>query len=120
MERDKALAQALYQQKSVDKSIPRHLFAAIARRNTCHHAHLRRTNSLWSCLRLGPDRILRRSAFDLVGWEVVVLKDAFRPEFAEMVYQELAAKDVPWSLNEAYFNDGYHHHHHNASHHHHH
>ena len=50
----------------------------------------------------------------LQNGEVVILRDAFRPEFAEMVYQELAAKDVPWSLNEAYFNDGYHHHHHNV------
>ena len=75
MERDKALTQALYQQKSVDKGIPRHLFAAATRRNTCHHAHLCRTYSLWSSLRLGPDRSLPRSVFDLVGWEVVALKE---------------------------------------------
>ena len=38
--------------------------------------------------------------------DVVVLRDAFRPEFAEMVYQELSDKHVAWELNEAYFPDG--------------
>ena len=46
--------------------------------------------------------------------EVVVLKEAFRPEFAEMVYSELSAKTVEWELNEAYFPDGYAHRHHNV------
>ena len=46
--------------------------------------------------------------------EVVVLRDAFRPEFAAMVHAELSHSKVPWSLNEAYFADGYHHHHHNV------
>ena len=46
--------------------------------------------------------------------EVVVLRDAFRPEFAEMVHAELSAKDMPWELNEDYFEDGYHHRHHNV------
>lgn len=45
--------------------------------------------------------------------EVVVLRDAFRPEFAEMVHAELSAKSAAWELNEAYFPDGYHHRHHN-------
>jgi len=46
--------------------------------------------------------------------DVVVLRDAFRPEFAEMMYSELAAKSVSWELNEAYFPDGYGHRHHNV------
>jgi len=43
-----------------------------------------------------------------------VLRDAFRPEFAEMVYSELSSKDVAWELNEAYFPDGYGHRHNNV------
>ena len=50
----------------------------------------------------------------LKAGEVVVLQDAFRPEFAEMVHAELSSKNVPWELNEAYFPDGYHHRHHNV------
>lgn len=50
----------------------------------------------------------------LKAGEVVVLQDAFRPEFAEMVHAELSAKNVAWELNEAYFPDGYHHRHHNV------
>ena len=46
--------------------------------------------------------------------DVVILRDAFRPEFAEMVHAELNDKNVAWELNEAYFKDGYHHHHHNV------
>tara|TARA_B110001452_G_scaffold102607_2_gene85165 strand:- start:279 stop:1244 length:966 start_codon:yes stop_codon:yes gene_type:complete len=46
--------------------------------------------------------------------EVVVLQDAFRPEFAEMVHAELSDKSVAWELNEAYFPDGYAHRHHNV------
>ena len=46
--------------------------------------------------------------------DVVVLKDAFRDEFAQAVHAELAADTVDWALNEAYFADGYHHRHHNA------
>ena len=46
--------------------------------------------------------------------EVVVIRDAFRPEFAEMVHAELASKDVAWELNEAYFPDGYGHRHWNV------
>jgi hypothetical protein len=50
----------------------------------------------------------------LQSGDVVVLRDAFRPEFAEMVHAELSAKDVAWELNEAYFPDGYGHRHHNV------
>ena len=50
----------------------------------------------------------------LQAGDVVVLRDAFRPEFAEMMYSELSAKGVAWELNEAYFPDGYHHRHHNV------
>jgi len=50
----------------------------------------------------------------LKSGDVVVLRDAFRPAFAEMVYSELQAKNVAWELNEAYFEDGYHHKHHNV------
>jgi len=39
--------------------------------------------------------------------EVVVLKDAFRPEFAEATYRELKSKTLPWVINEAYHDDGY-------------
>ena len=46
--------------------------------------------------------------------DVVVLKDAFRPEFAEMVHAELSSKDLAWELNEKYFSDGYGYHHHNV------
>ena len=46
--------------------------------------------------------------------EVVVLRDAFRSEFAEMVYAELESKHVAWSNNEEYFEDGYHHRHQNV------
>jgi len=50
----------------------------------------------------------------LQAGEVVVIRDAFRSEFAEMVYAELDAKSVEWDLNEAYFPDGYGHRHHNV------
>jgi len=50
----------------------------------------------------------------LKAGEVVVLRDAFRPEFAEMVHAELSCKHVAWELNEAYFPDGYAHRHHNV------
>ena len=50
----------------------------------------------------------------LKAGEVVVLEEAFRPEFAEMVHAELSSKNVAWELNEAYFADGYHHRHHNV------
>jgi hypothetical protein len=50
----------------------------------------------------------------LRGGDVVVLRDAFRPEFAEMVYSELMDKGVSWELNEAYFPDGYAYKHHNV------
>lgn len=46
--------------------------------------------------------------------EVVVLRDAFRPEFAEAVHRELSAKAAPWSLNEEWFADGYAYRHHNV------
>mmetsp|Transcript_30459 Transcript_30459/g.50448 ORF Transcript_30459/g.50448 Transcript_30459/m.50448 type:complete len:334 (+) Transcript_30459:102-1103(+) len=45
--------------------------------------------------------------------EVVVLRNAFRPEFAEVTHRELMAASAPWSLNEAYFDDGYAYQHHN-------
>ena len=49
----------------------------------------------------------------LQSGHVVVLRDAFRPEFAEATHRELAHKSAPWSLNEEYFPDGYSYHHHN-------
>jgi hypothetical protein len=49
---------------------------------------------------------MKEIAATLQGGDVVVLRDAFRPEFAEMVYAELMGKDVAWELNEAYFPDG--------------
>ena len=65
--------------------------------------------------RLFEDEATMRDIGDqLRAGEVVVLKDAFRPEFAEMVHAELSAKGVAWELNEAYFPDGYHHRHHNV------
>ena len=39
--------------------------------------------------------------------EVVILRDAFRPDFAEACYRELESKHAPWSANEDYFEDGY-------------
>lgn len=57
---------------------------------------------------------MSRIAKQLQEGDVVVLRDAFRPEFAEMVYAELSHKDVAWELNEAYFPDGYGHRHHNV------
>ena len=39
--------------------------------------------------------------------EVVILRDAFRPDFAEACYRELASRHAPWSANEDYFEDGY-------------
>ena len=57
---------------------------------------------------------MRQIGAQLQAGEVVVLRDAFRPEFAEMVHSELSAKQVPWVLNEEYFEDGYHHKHHNV------
>ena len=41
---------------------------------------------------------MRDIADQLQSGEVVVLRDAFRPEFAEMVYSELSSKDVAWSV----------------------
>ena len=49
---------------------------------------------------------MKEIADKLQSGDVVVLRDAFRPEFAEMVYSELMSKDVAWELNEAYFPDG--------------
>lgn len=60
-----------------------------------------------------PDK-MKEIAATLQGGDVVVLKDAFRPEFAEMVHAELMGKEVAWELNEAYFPDGYGHRHHNV------
>ena len=57
---------------------------------------------------------MRDIANQLQSGEVVLLRDAFRPEFAEMVYSELSSKDVAWELNEAYFPDGYGHRHNNV------
>ena len=39
--------------------------------------------------------------------EVVILRDAFRTDFAEACYRELKSKHAPWSANEDYFEDGY-------------
>ena len=50
----------------------------------------------------------------LQAGDLVVIKDAFRPEFAEMVFTELSASSVAWELNEAYFPDGYAHLHNNV------
>lgn len=57
---------------------------------------------------------MRDIARRLQGGEVVVLRDAFRPEFAEAAYSELSANTVDWTLNEAWFPDGYAHQHHNV------
>lgn len=46
--------------------------------------------------------------------DVVVLRDAFLPDFAEATWRELAATSAPWNLNEDYFDDGYAFHHHNV------
>ena len=64
-------------------------------------------------LHLEPDA-LRATGEKLRAGEVVVLQDAFRPEFAEMVYAELYDKHVSWVHNEEYFPDGYHHRHQNV------
>ena len=46
---------------------------------------------------------------------VVVLRDAFRPAFAEAVFRELhGIGERAWELNEAYFDDGYSHRHRNV------
>ena len=50
----------------------------------------------------------------LQAGKVVVLRDAFRQEFAEMVFAELQCKHVAWEHNEAYFPDGYAHRHQNV------
>jgi len=52
-------------------------------------------------------RTLDDAARRLRAGEVVVLRDAFREEFAEAAYRELSSKSVPWSLNEQYYEDGY-------------
>ena len=57
---------------------------------------------------------MKEIAERLQAGDVVVLRDAFRPEFAEMVYTELNHKEVAWELNEDYFPDGYAHRHHNV------
>ena len=62
---------------------------------------------------LEPDA-LRETGERLRAGEVVVLQDAFRPEFAEMAHAELKDKHVQWEHNEAYFPDGYHHRHQNV------
>eukprot|EP00310_Coccolithus_braarudii_P024871 CAMPEP_0183358426 /NCGR_PEP_ID=MMETSP0164_2-20130417/49185_1 /TAXON_ID=221442 /ORGANISM="Coccolithus pelagicus ssp braarudi, Strain PLY182g" /LENGTH=322 /DNA_ID=CAMNT_0025532325 /DNA_START=99 /DNA_END=1067 /DNA_ORIENTATION=+ len=58
--------------------------------------------------------MMRNVAERLRANEVVVLRNAFCPAFAEMMHAELKSKDVAWELNEAYFEDGYHHRHHNV------
>ena len=39
--------------------------------------------------------------------EVVVLRDAFKPAFAEAAFRVLNHESFPWSHNEDWFDDGY-------------
>ena len=50
----------------------------------------------------------------LQAGEVVILKDAFKEQFAEAAYAELASNEVPWSVNEHYGESGYAHKHRNV------
>jgi hypothetical protein len=45
--------------------------------------------------------------------EIVVIRDAFKPDFAEAMYQDLHGTDT-WSRNEDYFDDWYHFRHYNV------
>ena len=46
--------------------------------------------------------------------EVVVIPNAFNQVFAEATHRELCSPNIQWSLNEAYFENGYAHKHHNV------
>lgn len=50
----------------------------------------------------------------LQAGEVVILRDAFRREFAEATYLELQGNAVPWTLNQAADSTGYAYQHHNV------
>lgn len=57
--------------------------------------------------------ILKGIGEQLRNGEIVAIRDAFRPEFAEAMHEELHGCDS-WSRNEDYFNDGYHFRHYNV------
>jgi Rps23 Pro-64 3,4-dihydroxylase Tpa1-like proline 4-hydroxylase len=58
-------------------------------------------------------KILQDVGEKLRDGEIVVIRDAFVPEFAEGMYQELR-DTTAWSRNEDYFDDGYHFRHYNV------
>jgi hypothetical protein len=58
-------------------------------------------------------KILKDVGQKLRDGEIVVIRDAFVPEFAEGMYQELH-DTTTWSRNEDYFDDGYHFRHYNV------
>lgn len=45
--------------------------------------------------------------------KLVVIKDAFNPDFAEYMWKELSREDLEWDLLQDVFDDGFHYHHHN-------
>lgn len=57
---------------------------------------------------------LQEVSLKLKAGHVVVLRNAFHPVFAEITHRELKHPSTPWTLNEQYFEDGYHHKHSNV------
>lgn len=57
--------------------------------------------------------ILQDVGQKLRAGEIVVIRNAYKPEFAEAMYQELY-ETTAWSKNEDYCNDGYHFRHYNV------
>ena len=57
---------------------------------------------------LADPSLLKKAAEQIRAGNVVVLKDALDPVFAEATHRELRAASAPWEHNEPYFDDGYH------------
>ena len=56
---------------------------------------------------LNPQLDLQEAGARLRAGEIVVLRDAFRSDFAEATHSALSDPSFPWTKNEAYFDDGY-------------
>eukprot|EP00977_Amphora_coffeiformis_P015431 scaffold4510_cov183-Amphora_coffeaeformis.AAC.116 len=83
-------------------------------KNTSTTFTLDRGSSIQNYLhpRLFEDDTLKDIGQRLRNQDIVVIRNAFREDFAEAMHQELEATDM-WSRNEGYQTDGYHYRHYN-------
>ena len=56
---------------------------------------------------LNPELDLQDAGTRLRAGKIVVLRDAFHRDFAEATHSALSDPSLPWTRNEAYFDDGY-------------